>query len=213
MDILADNASRAIAWCNHRDVPVVNGEHNFGDRVSGELVGVKIHGVDGVGNLDLPAVPQAQRDARSHGYVDAAAFIVEKCNESPGDITLVTLGPLTNIARALALDPGLAGKVRQVVMMAGSFCGRGNITPAAEANIHNDPEAAQAVFTMFPDVVVAPLDVTRQLELRRLLSSVTDCPAKKFLHDSSVHYIKALTGLGATMFPVHDPCAVVALIR
>jgi purine nucleosidase len=97
------------------------------------------HGKDGLGDRGYPAPKRAAE--REHG-VDA---ILRLARTEPG-LTLVTLGPLTNIALALARDPELAGRVGRCVVMGGAPCCEGNVTPAAEYNIWVDPEAARAVF-------------------------------------------------------------------
>ena len=98
------------------------------------------HGADGMGNMNYPA-PQREADGDN-----AAARLVELFTANPGELTLVTLGPLTNIALALQQDPSIAGKVRHCYVMGGAACTNGNVTPAAEYNIWCDPEAAAIVF-------------------------------------------------------------------
>src|SRR5271165_5791045 len=97
------------------------------------------HGVDGLGDHGYP--PPKRSAEREH----AVEAILRLAHEKPG-LTLVTLGPLTNVALALARDPGLAEKVGRCVVMGGAPCCEGNVTPAAEYNIWVDPEAARAVF-------------------------------------------------------------------
>jgi purine nucleosidase len=97
------------------------------------------HGEDGFSDRNYPAPARA---AQSEHAVDA---IIRLVNAEPG-LTLVTLGPLTNIALALAHDPSLAGKIGRCVVMGGAPCCEGNVTPAAEYNIWVDPEAARIVF-------------------------------------------------------------------
>jgi purine nucleosidase len=97
------------------------------------------HGRDGLSDRNYPP---AKRRAESEHAVDA---IIRLTREQPG-LTLVTLGPLTNVALALARDPALAGRVARCVVMGGAPCCEGNVTPAAEYNIWVDPEAARMVF-------------------------------------------------------------------
>jgi purine nucleosidase len=97
------------------------------------------HGHDGLGNHGYPAPKRAPERERA---VDA---IVRLAHDEPG-LTLVTLGPLTNIALALAREPMIAAKIGRCVVMGGAPCCEGNVTPAAEYNIWVDPEAARAVF-------------------------------------------------------------------
>jgi len=97
------------------------------------------HGEDGLGDMNYP--PPKKRPESQHG-VDAMIACIQ---ENPG-LTLVTLGPLSNVAHALARDPSIAGNVSRCVVMGGNPCCEGNVTPAAEYNIWCDPEAARAVF-------------------------------------------------------------------
>ena len=98
------------------------------------------HGADGMGNMNYPA---PVRDAENK---DAVSALTELFSANPGDLTLVTLGPLTNIAKALQRTPTLAREVKHCYVMGGAACTNGNVTPAAEYNIWCDPEAAQVVF-------------------------------------------------------------------
>jgi len=110
-----------------------------------------VHG-DGVGGLDMDfdgLVPEQQ-----HG-VDA---LIELAAASPGELTIVAIGPLTNIAMAAVKDPDFARNVKALYIMGGSNNGRGNITAAAEYNFYVDPEAAQAVFEAGFDITVIPWD-------------------------------------------------------
>jgi inosine-uridine nucleoside N-ribohydrolase len=94
----------------------------------------------------------------------AAEMIRQIVRKYPGEVTLIPIGPLTNIATALNSDPELASMVRAVVMMGGSLSG-GNITPAAEFNVYVDPEAARIVFQSGIPITMVGLDVTRKTSL------------------------------------------------
>ena len=98
------------------------------------------HGVDGMGNMQYPA---PRRPAAEGHAVDE---LVRRFAEAPGEITLITLGPLTNVALALMREPRLAEWVKECYVMGGNACTVGNVTPSAEFNIWCDPEAAQIVF-------------------------------------------------------------------
>ena len=100
----------------------------------------EVHGLDGMGDIGLPL---SGREPEPGHAVDV---LLEKIHASPGELTLVTLGPLTNVALALLKDPSIAGKVKDCVMMGGTGRGPGNVTPVAEYNIWADPEAAKVVF-------------------------------------------------------------------
>ncbi|PSK95417.1 purine nucleosidase [Murinocardiopsis flavida] len=111
----------------------------------------EVHG-DGVGGLDMDMTgcePEAEH------AVDA---LVRLAAERPGEISVVAIGPLTNIATAALKDPEFANNVKKLYVMGGSNNGRGNITAAAEFNFFVDPEAAKAVFAAGFDIVVVPWD-------------------------------------------------------
>ena len=115
-----------------------------------------VHGPEGFG--DIPAeTPAGAPDPR-----DAARFIVDTVNAHPGEVKLCPVGPLTNIALALRLDPSITRKVRRVVIMGGAVECPGNVTPHAEANIWNDPHAAAEVFAADWPMTLVGLDVTEQ---------------------------------------------------
>jgi purine nucleosidase len=121
-----------------------------------------VHGKTG---LDGPNLPDPVMPLQPLHGVD---FIVETIlKEPPGEVTLCTLGPLTNIGLALQQAPELANRVKQIVMMGGGFFEGGNVTPAAEFNIYVDPEAARAVFASGIPIVMMPLDVTHKVMTTR----------------------------------------------
>ncbi len=97
------------------------------------------HGPDGMGGMNYP-------EARLPGRENGVRAFIEQIRAAPGEITLVTLGPLTNIALAFQLAPDLPAKIPMCYMMGGAACTVGNVTPAAEFNIWVDPEAAHVVF-------------------------------------------------------------------
>ena len=108
---------------------------------------------------------------------DAASFIYEKCKQNSGEIELVTIGPLTNIAIALSNYPDLKDHIPKITMMAGAAKTPGNITPSAEFNVWADPEAADVVFTSGIPIVMIPLDVCHQTRMsREELISIGDNP-------------------------------------
>lgn len=113
-----------------------------------------VHGQDGMGDLGLPL--SGRQPAPGHG-VDK---LVEIINRFAGEITLVTLGPLTNVALALRQDPSLAGKVSRCYTMGGVGDGRGNVTPVSEYNIWADPDAAQIVFRSGMPVTMVGWDIS-----------------------------------------------------
>ena len=117
-----------------------------------------IHGADGLGNLTQRVPTTNQLDPRA-----SAQFIVDRARAQPGEITLVAVGPLGNLSLALKLEPELPGLLREVIIMGGAITEPGNVSPVAEANIWNDPHAADQVFTAGWKLTMVGLDVTHQV--------------------------------------------------
>jgi inosine-uridine nucleoside N-ribohydrolase len=123
---------------------------------------INVHGHNGLGDIEIPALSRTPLLGPAHEH------IVELVRASPGQITLLALGPLTNLALALRHDPGIATLVRQVIVMGGAFgwsARRGNVSPVAEANVRNDPHAADEVLSAAWPVTMVGLDVTSRCVL------------------------------------------------
>ena len=132
-----ENALRMVSLANRCDIPVASGAQHplFQKLVTAEFW----HGKNGLGNIELPP-SKCKVDSRF-----GPDLIIQLVHASPHEITLVPVGPLTNIALAVEKDPSIVPLVKEVILMGGSITG-GNVNAAAEANIYNDPEAAQIVF-------------------------------------------------------------------
>ena len=132
-----DNALRMVSLANRCDIPVAAGAQHplFQKLITAEFW----HGKNGLANIELPA-SKCRVDPRF-----GPDLIIQLVHASPHEITLVPVGPLTNIALAVEKDPSIVPLVKEVILMGGSISG-GNVNAAAEANIYNDPEAAQIVF-------------------------------------------------------------------
>ena len=150
------NALRMVEISGRTDIPVAAGAKV--PLVRRLVTATYAHGENGLGGAVFPE-PQLTPIG-----LPAAEFIRQTVRKYPGEITLLTIGPLTNIATALNADPGLASQVQGLVMMGGSLSG-GNITPAAEFNIYVDPEAARIVFQSGIPITMVGLDVTRKTSL------------------------------------------------
>lgn len=203
------NALRLVELAGHPEVPVARGaEKPLTRKFIGE--GWRVHGRNGLGEVDFPPPnrePIAQRGAQ---------FIVETVMNNPGEITLVPLGPLTNIALAYSLEPRIAKNVREVVLMGGAANGQGNASPVAEANIRNDPEAARIVFHAPWKVVMVGLDVTRKTimtpdyidSLQQSRNRLTDFVGKIVPHYMNFY----VENVGINGFHVHDSSALAYVI-
>ncbi len=194
------------------DAPVARGagETFIPHRVSHEPPKL-IHGDDGLGNIGVPDVIDLPLDPRP-----AHRFIVETVRANPGEVTLVAVGRMTNLANALKEDPEIVSLVKEVVVMGGAFDINGNVTPAAEANIHGDPEAADMVFTASWPVVIVGLDVTTKTVMtRRQLADIRDAAGSsraRLLFDLSQFYIKFYESRVPDGMVVHDSCACVYVV-
>ena len=157
-ELATTNALRLLEIAGRTDIPVVKGvEAPLARPFAGPASFV--HGEDGQGNVFLPP-PQTKAIEKA-----AAVFIIEQVLAHPGEITLAPIGPLSNIAMALRLEPSIADQVQEVVLMGGNAMVPGNASPAAEANILNDPEAADVVFGAAWPVTMVGLDVTHQVHM------------------------------------------------
>ena len=145
------NAIRVLEFAGHPEVPVAAGA----DRplVREQFVAAEVHGETG---LDGPDLPPPQSDPVEQHAVD---FLAEKIRASERPVTLIPIGPLTNVALLLALHPD--ARPERIVLMGGAIA-EGNVTPAAEFNIWCDPEAAARVFASDIDVTMIGLDVTHK---------------------------------------------------
>jgi len=99
---------------------------------------------------------------RTPGETDAVEVLIDRIRTRPGELTLVTLGPLTNVAEAFERAPDLAGKLARLVMMGGTSDAIGNMSPVAEFNIWVDPEAASVVFASGAPIVMVGWDISRR---------------------------------------------------
>lgn len=151
----ARNTLDLLALGGRGQVPVAVG-------ADGPLVGdyrggaPHVHGENGIGNIELP------RAAGVEAPLTGPRQIVLAAEQHPGELELIAVGPLTNLAHALELEEDLPRLVKRVTIMGGAVWVPGNITEYAEANIANDPEAARAVFSAGWPVTLVPLDVTLQ---------------------------------------------------
>ena len=156
LSLTLPNALRMVEIAGRTDIPVAAGAKV--PLVRRLVTAAYAHGENGLGGAVFP-------EPKTRPVADTAADFIRKIvSNYPGEVTLIPIGPLTNIATALSLDSELAGMVRGIVLMGGSLSG-GNITPAAEFNIYVDPEAARIVFQSGIPITMVGLDVTRKTSL------------------------------------------------
>ncbi len=176
-----------------------------------------VHGADGMGNL-AETLPDPVHDFAQ--APDAADFLIQELRDRPGEITIVAIGPLTNLAAAERQAPGILRQARELVVMGGAFRAAGNVTPVAEFNIAFDPAAAETVFAARPDTAVVSLDVTERVVLA---PSQVQAIAERYPVSAVARFALALARFmthtaaelretqGQTGFLVHDATAIAAL--
>lgn len=177
----------------------------------------RCHGLDGLGGV---SARYGRCEADFTGFHDSSAseFIYETCSRSPGEVSVICIGPLRNLAAALTLHPDLRHKLGEVLIMGGALgLKRGNRTPAAEANFAEDPKAAQTVLTAgIERVVLAGLDVTHQTDVHVLREACRSLgsPLAGFVWDVCEHYIRTYQDdFGESHGPAHDLVPVMYLLR
>ena len=201
------NACHVLQWLGRESVPVYAGCSR--PLVREPVTAGDIHGSTG---LDGPVFPPLHKaPEREH----AAAFLIRTLLASDGDITVVTSGPMTDLAMALRLEPAIGPKIRRIVLMGGSYT-NGNVTPAAEFNILADPEAAHVCFTAGRPVTMIGLDVTRKVlcypqTVERMAKVGND--ASRLFTALMGHFCKTQAEVfGWEGGPLHDPVTIASLL-
>ncbi|WP_295960560.1 nucleoside hydrolase [Rhodoferax sp.] len=168
----------------------------------GEAPPAFIHGADGLGNLPSRVATTNQLDPRS-----SAQFIVDMARAHPGEITLVAVGPLGNLSLALKLEPTLPKLLKEVILMAGTVTEPGNVSPVAEANVWNDPHAADHVFSAGWKLTMVGLDVTHRVILPlALFKKIADHQkhiATDVLHHAVSFYADFYSGIYPHVAKIH----------
>lgn len=200
----ARNTLDLLALAKSDDVPVALGAHH---PLAGSFGGGApwVHGENGIGGVTLTTA------AASVGSESAAEMLVRLARLYPGTLKVLAIGPLTNIAEALRLEPALPSLVESVTVMGGAALAPGNITPVAEANIFNDPEAAALVLAADWDVTLVPLDVTMNSvleETHRQSLLAASSPVARVLGEMLGYYFRFYEDIyGRPCSAMHDPLA------
>lgn len=189
------------------DIPVYAGMDR--PMVRKQMVAGEIHGETG---LDGPVFgPLKVKEKKEH----AVNFIIGTLMETEEKITLVPVGPLSNIGMALRLEPGITDKIERIVLMGGAY-GLGNYTPAAEFNILADPEAAHVVFSSGVPIVMMGLDLTNQaladMSVIERMESIGN-KAGKLFGDMMRFTFETQRMFGLTAGPVHDVTAMAYVVE
>ena len=201
------NALKVCSLANIRDVPVARGMDRPLVRPASHAA--NIHGESG---MDGPNIPEPDIEPVPQHGVD---LLIDLLMNSDGDITIVPTGPLTNIATAIRREPAILPRIKAISLMGGAI-GVGNRMPAAEFNIWADPEAAAIVFDCGRPLTMSPLEVTHQaLATGEVLDRLraANRPVASFAADLLTFFGDTYRNVfGFPAPPVHDPCAVAAVI-
>ena len=207
LSLTLPNALRLLEIARRPEIPVAAGA---AAPLVRRLVTAKYaHGNNGLGGVEFPE-PKLKPVSES-----AVQLMCRTVRANPGEISIVAVGPLTNVATALSSDPGLAAKIRSIVVMGGSLTG-GNVTPSAEFNFYVDPEAARIVFASGVPLTMVGLNVTNRVLMREEQIRVLEAAqypmsqaAGKIMRATLDRWIKErqLTGFG-----MHDPVTLAYVI-
>jgi inosine-uridine nucleoside N-ribohydrolase len=201
-----ENALRIVSLAGRCDVLVAGGaQHPLNQKL---ITAQYWHGRNGLAGVDLPA-PKCKADARF-----GPDLIIEMVHKYPHEITLIPVGPLTNIALAVSKDPGIVSLVKDIVIMGGSITG-GNVNGAAEANIYGDPEAASIVFNAGWVVSMVGSDVgERTLITRKDVTQLqqSHTPQSDFIARLADFYVTRSEKSGYQGAAMYDPLAVGVVI-
>jgi len=209
LDVCAENSLKLLELLGHTDIPVFKGlPHSCTtDHFDVMQVSKDIHGDNGIGDVELPAPSRALEEQSG---VD---FYIEAAHKYSKDLIIIPTGPMTNLAAALKKDPEIANLIGNVTFMGGALTVEGNVTPVAEANINQDPKAADEVMKSNLPLTMVGLDVT----LRTLLTKnetkqwrELGTASGKVFADITDFYIDAYYNLDIDKrgCALHDPLAV-----
>ncbi len=209
LDVCAENSLKLLELLGHTDIPVFKGlPHSCTtDHFDVMQVSKDIHGDNGIGDVELPAPSRALEEQSG---VD---FYIEAAHKYGKDLMIIPTGPMTNLAAALKKDPDIANLIGNVTFMGGALTVEGNVTPVAEANINQDPKAADEVMKSNLPLTMVGLDVT----LRTLLTKnetkqwrELGTASGKAFADITDFYIDAYYNLDIDKrgCALHDPLAV-----
>ena len=201
------NALRLVEIAGRTDIPVAAGASV---PLTRRLITASyVHGEDGLGGVNFPP-------PKTNPAAESATEIIRRIVRShPGEVTIVAVGPLTNIATALRSDPELAHMIPNFVLMGGSISG-GNITPAAEFNFYVDPEAAHVVFHSGVPITMVGLDVTRKVQLTEKHAAALEAASNPVSQAAGKIARSTIAQYRRTGFPgdpmMHDPLALATLL-
>ncbi len=201
------NACNVLSWIGREEIPVCAGCPR--PLVREKMVAADIHGSTG---LDGPVFPPQTKFPEAEHAVD---FLIRTLLAQEGDVTVITTGPMTNLALALRREPRIAEKIERILLMGGSLS-NGNVSPAAEFNILADPEAAHICFSAGRPVTMMGLDVTRKVlctpDVVARMARI-ESPAAQLFVSLMGHFCRTQKEVfGWEGGPLHDPVTVASLL-
>lgn len=208
VEVTADNALRLLELYGRPDVPVAVGASR--PLAQEPRLAPHVHGANGLGDVELP------EPTRKPVSESAPELLVRLARENPGELDVLAVGPLTNLAVASGLEPKLPQLVRKLVVMGGAVSVPGNVGSHGEANIVNDPESAERVLGAGFDLDLVALDVTMEtVASPEWLAELAETPGEKARLTSAFldFYADFYTGVfGARQCAMHDPLAAAVLV-
>ncbi|MCY3682800.1 MAG: nucleoside hydrolase [Gemmatimonadetes bacterium] len=202
------NAQGLLQLLERTEIPVFAGADQPLKR--DPVFATEVHGESGMGQAVLPEPSQEVKG-------NAVDFLVQTLSDQPGEITIIAVGPLTNLALAEQRQPGILQKAKQVIVMGGAIAETGNSTPVAEFNFYADPHAAQKVVHSDAALLIVPLDATRQVVLSETDIENRIAPMKTVASQFVVDAVQNVFALYRQLnrepiVYLHDPLAVGAAI-
>eukprot|EP00270_Netrium_digitus_P004428 TRINITY_DN1552_c0_g1_i1.p1 TRINITY_DN1552_c0_g1~~TRINITY_DN1552_c0_g1_i1.p1 ORF type:complete len:350 (+),score=97.20 TRINITY_DN1552_c0_g1_i1:38-1087(+) len=206
------NAIHLCEFAGKGNIPVSEGEHVTFNGEPKTRVADFVHGHDGLGNTQ--PTPPLGKPVKER----APEFLAATVAAHPKEITVVALGPFTNVAKAIKLDPMFVENVAEIVVLGGAFYCNGNVNPAAEANVFNDPDAADILFTSGAPVRAIGINITHQVMLmeedfEEMRRSGSECTYAQYVAKAAQFYLqyhKDSYGIGGVY--IHDPAVMAAVV-
>lgn len=202
-----NNAFKILDLANRNDIPVYKGMAKA-LKVENEDA-THVHGNNGMGGILYEPINRKPQD------INAVDYLIKAVRENPNEITIVAIGPLTNIACAINKDPEFSKNVKSLIIMGGST-DKGNITPYAEFNFYKDPDAAKIVFEEnFNEIIMMGLNTTSNLVLNDKLENIlqnSDNPLANFLYSITRQGADFDRKCGFGGLLIHDPITISYLI-
>ncbi len=200
IEVATANTRNVLANLGRADIPVLRGASH--PLAASYHDATHVHGGNGLGGVRL------RPSERDPDITPGPAHIVQMSSRHAGELVLVTLGPLTNLAIALNVRPEIVDQIARVVVMGGAYRVPGNVTPAAEFNVFVDPDAAQQVFAApWRDITLIGLDITRQTVFSRAMWDAIPAESEGAPWLARAVMERTFIERGMSGFYLHDPLA------